>query len=30
LRDNGQKSSYQVDSFRKLVAYATVFVKYAG
>jgi hypothetical protein len=30
LRDNGQNISYQVDSFRKHVAYATAFVKYAG
>ncbi len=30
LRDNAQKSRYQVDSFRKHVAYATAFVKYAG
>jgi hypothetical protein len=29
-RNNAQKSSYQVDSFRKHVAYTTVFVKYAG
>jgi hypothetical protein len=29
-RDYGQKPSYQVDSFRKYVAYATAFVKYAG
>jgi hypothetical protein len=30
LRDNDRKFSYQVDSFRKHVAYATAFVKYAG
>jgi hypothetical protein len=30
LRDNAQKSFYQVDSFRNYVAYGTAFVKYAG
>jgi hypothetical protein len=30
LREYGQKSFYQVDSFRKCVANATVFVKNAG
>jgi hypothetical protein len=29
-RNNAQKSSYQVDSFRKHLACATAFVKYAG
>jgi hypothetical protein len=29
-RGNGQKFRYQVDSLRKRVTYATVFVKYAG
>jgi hypothetical protein len=30
LRDNVQKPIYRLDSFRKHVAYATAFVKYAG
>jgi hypothetical protein len=29
-RDNAQNSSYQVDSLRKHVEHATVFVKHAG
>jgi hypothetical protein len=29
-RDNAQKPFYQVDSFRKHVAYETAFVKHAG
>jgi len=28
--DNAQKPSWQVDSFRKYVGYATAFVEYAG
>jgi hypothetical protein len=30
LRANRQKSSYQIDSFSKHLAYATAFVKHAG
>jgi hypothetical protein len=30
LRENAQETSYEVDSFRKPMGYATLFVKYAG